>query len=93
MTLHRAPLPVQCVYYGTEAPLPPDVLPGIPDETVKALVDCLVITIFLAVTTKTVIGVAYAPPGVRVTLVLTGKLASSTAGGPCPTDVSVTPFV
>ena len=36
----------------------PDVLRDIPDETVKALVDCLVITIFLAVTTTTVIGVA-----------------------------------
>ena len=73
MTLHRAPLPVECVYYGTEAPLPPDVPRGIPDETVKALVDCLVITIFLAVTTTTVVGVAEASAGVRVSLALTGK--------------------
>ena len=43
---------------GTEAPLPPRVLRDIPDETVKALVDCLVITIFLAVTTAAVTGVA-----------------------------------
>ena len=44
---------------GTEAPLPPDVLGDVPEETVKALVDCLVITIFLAVTTTTIIGVLH----------------------------------
>ena len=58
MTLHWAPLPVECVYCGTEAPLPRDVLRDIPDETVKAPVDCLVITVFFAVTTTTVIGAA-----------------------------------
>ena len=46
--------------------------------TVKALVDCLVIIIFMAVATTSVIGVAQEPAGPRVTL---------------PTDVSVTPFV
>ena len=47
----------------------PHVLCDIPDETFKALVGCLVSTIFLVVT----IGVAYAPAGVRVTLALTSK--------------------
>ena len=41
-------------------PLPPDVRRDVPHETVKVLVDCLVITIFLAVTTTIVIDVAYA---------------------------------
>ena len=58
MTLHRGPLTVECVHCGTGAPLPPDVPRDIPDETVKALVDCPVVTIFLAVTTTTVSGVA-----------------------------------
>ena len=47
MTLHRAPLPVECVYGGTEAPLPPDVPRDVPDETVKALVVCLKLTIII----------------------------------------------
>ena len=38
----------------------PHVLHDNPDETVKGLVDCLVITIFKALTTTTIIGVAYA---------------------------------
>ena len=46
---HRWPWSIYC---GT-APLPPRVLCDIPDETAKALVDCLVVTIFLAVTTTT----------------------------------------
>ena len=46
---------------------PPHVLRDLPDETVKALVGCLVSTILLAEK----IGVAYAPTGVRVTLALT----------------------
>ena len=71
----------------------PHVLREIADETVKALVGCLVITIFLAMTTTTVIDVAYASAGVRVTLALTSKLTSSTPADPCPTDASVTPFV
>ena len=71
----------------------PHVLRDIADETVKALVGCLVITIFLAMTTTTVIDVAYASAGVRVTLALTSKLTSSTPADPCPTDASVTPFV
>ena len=58
---------------GTEAPLPPDVPRDIPDDTVKALVDCLVIIIFVAATRTTVIGVAQEPAGPRVTLALTGK--------------------
>ena len=36
---------------------PPDVLRDIPGDTVNALVGCLVITIFLAATTTTVVGV------------------------------------
>ena len=43
---------------GTEAPLPPRVLRDIPDVTVKALADCLVMIIFMAVTTTTVTGIA-----------------------------------
>ena len=58
---------------GTEATLPPDVPRDIPDETVKALVDCLVIIIFLAATTTTVSGVPQEPVGPRVTLALTVK--------------------
>ena len=34
--------------FGAEAPLPPRVLRDIPDETVKALVDCPVIIVLLA---------------------------------------------
>ena len=56
-------------WYG---PLPRDV-PRDMDETVKALVDCFVLTILLAVTTVTLIGVAEASAGVRVMLALTGK--------------------
>ena len=47
---HHCPWSIYC----GSAPLPPDV----PRDIVKALVDCLAITIFLAVTTTTVIGAA-----------------------------------
>ena len=73
MTLHWAPLPVECVHRGSEAPFPQDLPRDISDETVKALVDCLVITIFLAVTTTTVVGVASAIACLRVALALTRK--------------------
>ena len=78
---------------GTEAPLPLRVLRDIPDETVKALVDCLVIITLLATATMAVIGVAYESAGPRVTLALTVKRASSAPVDPCPTVFSVTPFV
>ena len=42
---------------SAEAPLPPRVPRDIPDETVKALVDCLVIIILLATATTTVIDI------------------------------------
>ena len=71
MTLHWSPLPVG-IYCGT-SPLPPDVVRDNEDETVRALVDCLAITIFLAVTTPTVIGAAQVSTCLRVTLALTGK--------------------
>ena len=64
-----------------------------PDETVETIVDCLVTVIFFAATTTTVIVVAYESAGPRVTLALTGKLASTAPVGPCPTDVCVTPVV
>ena len=54
MTLHRAPLPVEGTCYDSVASFPPGVPRDIPDETVKALVFCLVLTTFLAVTTTTV---------------------------------------
>ena len=50
-----------------------------PDETVKALVDCLVITIFLAATTTTVTGVAQESAGPRVTLALTSSPSSTSS--------------
>ena len=40
---------------GVEAPLPPSVLRDIPDETVKAVVDCLVVIIVLATATTAVL--------------------------------------
>ena len=43
---------------SAEAPLPPGVPRDIPDETVKALVDCLAIIILLVTATTTVIDVA-----------------------------------
>ena len=43
---------------GTEAPLPLRVLRDLPDETVEALVVCLVIIILLTATTMAVVGVA-----------------------------------
>ena len=39
MTLHRGPLPVECVFCGTGAPLPPDVLRDVPDETSAVLLE------------------------------------------------------
>ena len=51
---HRAPKGKPPPKDGAEAPLLPDVLRDIPDETVKALVRCLVTTIFLGVTTSPV---------------------------------------
>ena len=75
------------------APLPPRGLRGILDETVTALVDCLVTFIFLATATVAVIDVAQEPAGPRVTTVLSDMQASSAPVGAYPTDVSVTPFV
>ena len=64
---------------GTEAPLSLRVLRDILGETVKALVDCLVIIIFLAETTMAVIDAAQEPTGPRITMVLAGLV------GRCPT--------
>ena len=69
MTLHWAPLPVEYVHCDTGAPLPRD----IPNETVKALVVCLVFTIFLATATLAVVilfFLAQTPAGPRSTMFL-----------------------
>ena len=58
---------------GAEAPLPPRGLRDIPDETVKALVDCLVTFILLATATTAVIDIVQEPAGLCVTIVLSGK--------------------
>ena len=58
---------------STEAPLPKRVLRDIPDETVKALVDCLVTVILLATETTAVIDITQLPAGARVRMVLSDK--------------------
>ena len=58
---------------GAEAPLPPRVLRDIPDETVKALTNCVVSVIFLATATTAVIGITQELAGPRVTMVLSDK--------------------
>ena len=45
----------------------------VPDETVKAIVDCQVLVIFLATVTTASSDIAQEPPGPRVTMVLSGK--------------------
>ena len=70
---HMTPGPVPVTACGAEAPLAPRILRDIPDETVKALVDCLVTFILLATATTALIYIVQEPAGPRVTLVLSGK--------------------
>ena len=53
--MHSTPEGKDPTICGTKAPLPPDFLRGIGDETVKAHVGCLVTDIFCNVTTIDVI--------------------------------------